>query len=113
MFERDKNHPCILMWSLGNESGSGPVHAAMAAYLRHADGSRPIHYEGGGSCTEATDVICPMYARVHQAAALARRPGDKRPVILCEYAHAMNNSSGNVHEYWEAFYGVEGLQVGA
>lgn len=71
-----------------------------------------IHYEGGGSQTEATDVICPMYARVHQIKRLAADPADRRPVILCEYAHAMGNSSGNVHAYWEAFDTVPGLQVG-
>jgi beta-galactosidase len=62
-----------------------------------------IHYEGGGSATAATDVICPMYARVHQVLKLADTPDEHRPVILCEYAHSMGNSTGNVAEYWAAF----------
>lgn len=94
MVERDKNHGCIILWSLGNESGYGPAHLAMAGYARARDPSRPLHYEGGGSTTPATDVMCPMYARVHQIHALAARPGDNRPVILCEYCHAMGNSTG-------------------
>jgi len=101
MAERDKNHPAIIMWSLGNEAGYGPAHAAMAAWLRARDPTRPLHYEGGGSRTPATDVICPMYARVGQMVALADS-ADHRPVVLCEYAHSMGNSTGNVHKYWEA-----------
>ncbi|KAL4457400.1 hypothetical protein ABPG75_012265 [Micractinium tetrahymenae] len=112
MFERDKNHPSILLWSLGNESGYGPAHLAMAGYLRARDSSRPIHYEGGGSRTPATDVICPMYARVHQTLALGSLPGETRPVILCEYCHSMGNSTGNIHKYWEAFEAHPHLQGG-
>lgn len=101
-------------WQKG-QPGSGPVYPRAKSFRD----SFPIlvvsqiHYEGGGSCTAATDVICPMYARVDQAKSLAQRlqPGDRRPVILCEYAHAMGNSSGNVREYWEAFECVNGLQV--
>lgn len=66
MMDRDKNFPCICIWSLGNESGYGPAHLAMAGYVRAKDPSRPVHYEGGGSRTAATDICCPMYARVHQ-----------------------------------------------
>uniref|UniRef100_A0A1D1ZZ97 beta-galactosidase n=1 Tax=Auxenochlorella protothecoides TaxID=3075 RepID=A0A1D1ZZ97_AUXPR len=112
MYERDKNHPAIIMWSLGNEAGYGAAHLAMAGYLRARDPSRLTHYEGGGSRTPATDIICPMYARVHQAEELAGNADDPRPVILCEYAHAMGNSSGNVAEYWRAFDGVEGVEGG-
>ncbi|CAD7702984.1 unnamed protein product [Ostreobium quekettii] len=103
MFERDKNFPCILMWSLGNESGYGPAHLSMAAYIRAKDPYTPVHYEGGGSRTPATDVICPMYARVEQVVSLAELPGETRPVVLCEYAHSMGNSTGNFKEYWDAF----------
>ena len=71
-----------------------------------------IHYEGGGSRTPATDVICPMYARVEQVEALASDPDEKRPVILCEYAHSMGNSTGNVDKYWNTFDRLEKCQGG-
>jgi beta-galactosidase len=112
MAQRDKNHPAIILWSLGNESGFGAAHVAAAAALRALDPSRPLHYEGGGSRTSATDIVCPMYARVHQALALGNDPGETRPVILCEYAHAMGNSTGNLREYWEAFESHPRLQGG-
>ncbi len=112
MYERDKNHASIICWSLGNEAGYGPAHLAMAGYLRARDASRPIQYEGGGSRTAATDVICPMYARTSQIAALAKDVEDKRPIVLCEYAHSMGNSTGNVHKYWKTFQELEKCQGG-
>lgn len=66
MYERDKTQPCVIMWSLGNEAGYGPAHDALAALLRAKDPSRPVAYEGGGSRTRATDVVCPMYPRLPQ-----------------------------------------------
>lgn len=93
---------CVVAWSLGNEAGYGPVHDSMAAYMRHRDRSRVIHYEGGGSSTPATDLLCPMYARLAQIETFAEKnPG--RPVVLCEYAHAMGNSGGGLAEYWHLF----------
>ena len=65
MYERDKNHACVFAWSLGNESGFGAAHASMAAFFRFRDPWRIVHYEGGGSMTSVTDLICPMYA-LHQ-----------------------------------------------
>ncbi|KAK9808191.1 hypothetical protein WJX73_006921 [Symbiochloris irregularis] len=103
MVERDKNQPSIIIWSLGNESGYGPNHLAMAGYVRGRDPSRPCHYEGGGAQTPATDIVCPMYARIHQIMKLADQEGETRPVIQCEYAHAMGNGLGNYREYWEAY----------
>lgn len=70
-----------------------------------------MHYEGGGARTAATDIVCPMYARVHQILALADEPGETRPVIQCEYAHAMGNGLGNYAEYWAAFESHPYLQV--
>ena len=93
---------CVIAWSLGNEAGYGPVHDSMAAYLRHKDVSRVVHYEGGGSTTPSTDLLCPMYARLAQITALAEEHAD-RPVVLCEYAHAMGNSGGGLAEYWHLF----------
>ena len=93
---------CIFAWSLGNEAGYGAAHAALAAYFHHTDSTRVVHYEGGGSATPSTDLICPMYARRAQIEQLATEHSD-RPVVLCEYAHAMGNSSGNMNDYWDLF----------
>jgi beta-galactosidase len=119
MVQRDKNHACILAWSLGNESGCGPNQAAMAAWIRAYDGTRPLHYEGaifgdwrGGRAL--SDIVCPMYAPVEAIAAWSQRPAadDPRPLILCEYAHAMGNSSGGLVDYFEAFERLAGVQGG-
>ena len=122
MVQRDKNHPCIIMWSLGNESGYGPNHDALAGWIRGADGSRPIHYEGAVSRNEggldwhgghlATDVVCPMYPSVEMIVEYGRDQSGKRPLIMCEYAHAMGNSCGNLQEYWDAIRTYHGLQGG-
>ncbi|KAL2609958.1 hypothetical protein R1flu_028531 [Riccia fluitans] len=112
MVERDKNHASIIYWSLGNEAGYGPNHDAMAGWVRSRDPTRPVHYEGGGSRTKATDVVCPMYMRVWDIVKIAQDPEESRPLILCEYSHAMGNSNGNIHEYWEAINRIHGLQGG-
>ena len=105
MVERDKNHPSVIFWSLGNESGCGPNHAAMAAWIRDYDPTRPIHYEGAvGEPRDPhyVDMRSRMYARIHQIVAMATDPRDERPMVLCEYAHAMGNSVGNLKDYWDA-----------
>ncbi|MBF9000944.1 beta-galactosidase [Vibrio nitrifigilis] len=122
MVERDKNHPSIIIWSLGNESGIGFNHHAMYQWTKQRDPSRPIQYEGGGANTAATDIICPMYARVDQYQGGANpkfaikdwigHPGEHRPLILCEYAHAMGNSLGSFNDYWQAFREYPRLQGG-
>ena len=120
MVLRDRNHPAVICWSLGNESGYGPNHDAMAAWMRHADGSRPIHYEGAISRSSsdwdrghaATDLVCPMYASIADLVQWATSTTDWRPLIMCEYAHAMGNSCGNLQEYWEAIESHHGLQGG-
>lgn len=164
MVVRDKNHPAIIFWSLGNESGYGPNHAAAAGWIREYDPTRPLHYEGAiskgqSSSTWAhggtgTDIICPMYAGIPeltewsdlvakhykknfpanptgaQLEALIRPTIYKehvnnprsaltdplhplaRPVILCEYSHAMGNSNGSLSDYFHLFRTKPGIQGG-
>lgn len=110
MVERDKNHACIIGWSLGNESGYGPNHDAMAAWLREREPSRPVHYHPAEEAP-VTDIIGPMYPPVSRIIELAQKP-DNRPIIMCEYAHSMGNSTGNLKEYWEAVDQYPRLQGG-
>lgn len=122
MVERDKNHPSVILWSLGNESGYGPNHDAMAGWMRFYDSSRPLHYEqatygwekGEVNGSVASDIICPMYASIERIVHWAQNPppGEKRPLILCEYSHAMGNSNGSLADYWKAFEENPGLQGG-
>lgn len=128
---RDKNHPSIIMWSLGNEAGSGPNHAAMAGWIRDFDITRPLHYEPAmGSPKEPdyidpsdpkylksndhshriqnpldqyyVDVVSRMYPSDYTAPLLANQQnGDHRPIFFCEYAHAMGNSAGNLKDFWD------------
>jgi len=112
MVERDKNHPSIIIWSMGNESGYGPTIDAMSGWVRGFDPGRPVHYEGGGADTPATDIICPMYTNVELIKERISRPSEARPLILCEYSHAMGNSNGNLFKYWKAFRRYPRLQGG-
>jgi beta-galactosidase len=164
MVVRDKNHPAIIFWSLGNESGYGPNHAAAAGWIREYDPSRPIHYEGAISKGQSfaswahnslgSDVICPMYSSLqelsdwsdfvtkHYSPGKSRNPEgaelealvrpsihqehlDKprtpivaplhplaRPVIPCEYSHAMGNSNGSLSDYFHLFRTKPGIQGG-
>jgi len=114
MVERDKNHPSIIMWSLGNESGSGPNHAAMAGWIKAYDPTRYIHYEGAQSNINGiptdppspdpayVDVISRMYWPIERMINLATADYDDRPVMWCEYAHAMGNSVGDLEAFWDA-----------
>jgi beta-galactosidase len=118
MVTRDRNHPSIIMWSLGNESGLGTSHHALAGWIRRADPTRPLHYEDavriegwadGGRAV--TDVVCPMYPSVDDIVAYAHSGAD-RPLIMCEYSHAMGNSNGGLADYWAAIDSCDGLQGG-
>ena len=117
MVQRDIHHPSVVMWSLGNESGAGTNHEAAAAYARNFDPSRPLHYEGGirgnwmGSHS-LTDVIAPMYPSINAIKEYAKSAKADRPLIMCEYSHAMGNSNGTLAEYWEAIEATRGLQGG-
>lgn len=100
MVERDKNHPSIIIWSLGNESGEGPNHAAMANWIHQHDPTRPLFYDSGDHAPYL-DILSKMYPRLDVLARAGQEPGETRPFIMCEYAHAMGNSPGNLKEYWE------------
>ncbi len=98
MVERDKNHPSVILWSLGNECGVGRNLTAMAAWARARDPSRPLHYEGDPSCS---DVYSRRYATHAEVDEIGER--NDRPFVLCEYAHAMGNGPGGLAEYAELF----------
>jgi beta-galactosidase len=104
MVERDKNHPSVVIWSMGNEAGDGPNFAAAYHWIKTRDASRPVHYCGstsnGGSNADINSFMYPSPKSVVELA--AKRP--TMPFILCEYSHAMGNSSGGLKEYWEIFY---------
>ena len=133
MVMRDKNHPSIIIWSLGNESGRGPNHAAMSGWIHEFDITRPVHYEPamGDPRLEGyidpsdprylksndhshriqnprdapfVDIVSRMYPGIYTPALLAGQDnGDKRPIFFVEYSHAMGNSNGNMKEFWDAF----------
>lgn len=110
MVERDKNHPSVIIWSLGNEAGDGPNFEATSAWIHHRDPSRPVHYERAGSAPH-TDIICPMYPRPSRLGEYASKP-ETRPYIMCEYEHAMGNGSGDFWSYWNQIYEKPYLQGG-
>ena len=111
MVERDKNHACVIVWSLGNEAGDGPNFQATSAWIKGRDNTRPVHYEQARD-RDHTDIVCPMYARIEHMIRYAQRNPD-RPMIQCEYAHAMGNSVGNLQDYWDAIESYPALQGGS
>lgn len=114
MLQRDKNHPSILIWSLGNESYGGNNFIKMHDFLKAADPSRVIHYEGifhYRRSEAASDIESQMYTRPADVEKYARSHAAK-PFILCEYSHAMGNSCGNLFKYWELFDKYPILQGG-
>ena len=110
MFERDKNHPAIIIWSLGNEAGIGPNFHNTYAWLKKQDSTRMVQYEQEWT-GPYTDIVAPMY---HSLAELTdySKSEDKRPLIMIEYAHAMNNSVGNLQDYWDVIENHPKLQGG-
>lgn len=110
MVERDKNHPCIVTWSLGNEAGDGVNFVATSEWIQQRDDSRPVQYERAG-LEEHTDIYCPMYMSIEGMVRYAQKSPD-RPLIQCEYAHAMGNSCGGLQDYWIAIETYDALQGG-
>jgi beta-galactosidase len=123
MAERDKNHPSVIIWSMGNESGYGPNFAAISGWLHEFDPTRPVHYEGAqGKIKDppTVDIIGRFYPRLatepyampedpwnlrwNKLLEIAQRTNDNRPVLATEYAHAMGNAVGNLQDYWNEFY---------
>ncbi len=110
MFERDKNQPSVIIWSLGNEAGNGVNFYATYDYLKSVDTTRPVQYEqahGGKN----TDIMCPMYMKIGGMERYAEERGEK-PLIQCEYAHAMGNSVGNLKDYWDLIESYDIMQGG-
>jgi len=110
MVERDKNHPSVIIWSLGNEAGSGVNFRANAAWIKERDKTRPVQYEQAWT-EDYTDIVCPMYPLLKDIKDFVALE-EGRPYIMCEYSHAMGNSTGNLQEYWDLIESEECLQGG-
>ncbi len=110
MVERDKNHPSVIIWSLGNEAGDGVVFDATYGWIKERDPSRPVQYERALT-GKNTDIFVPMYAGIERLEEWAASEPD-RPLIMCEYAHAMGNSVGNLQDYWDVIEEHAVLQGG-
>jgi beta-galactosidase len=112
MFERDKNYPCIIGWSLGNESDFGPNYEATYNWLKKNDkAQRPVQCNRAGEGA-FTDIVCPMYHKTNDMERYAQNGNSYRPYIQCEYAHAMGNSTGNFQEIWDVVMKYPILQGG-
>jgi len=119
MVERDKNHPSVIIWSLGNEAGDGRNFVATYNWIKKRDDTRPVQYERAEKITsypeKHTDIWCPMYPPkeyLEHYGLNAGKPGYDRPLIMCEYAHSMGNSTGNLRDYWDVIELYPVLQGG-
>ncbi|MBR3893156.1 MAG: beta-galactosidase [Alistipes sp.] len=111
MVERDKNHPSVIIWSMGNESSDGEVYTEAYKWIKERDKSRPVQFEqayGGPN----TDIACPMYPSIADMKRYAERENPPKPYIMCEFAHAMGNSTGNFREYFDIMEGHPHMQGG-
>lgn len=111
MQEQDKNHPSVIIWSLGNECGNGPVFHDGYKMLKERDKTRPVQFEQAGEDWN-TDIVCPMYPEVRNMKRYASDTSKKRPYIMCEYSHAMGNSNGNFKEYYDIIMNSPKMQGG-
>jgi beta-galactosidase len=116
MVERDKNHPSVIIWSMGNEAGDGHNFLNGYKWIKGRDVSRPVQYERAEKSTNTperhTDIWCNMYATIEEIEAYAKDVKNDRPMIMCEYAHAMGNSTGNFQDYWDVIEKYPKLQGG-
>ena len=118
MVQRDRNHPSVIFWSLGNEAGTGPNFENAAQWVRQNDPTRLLSYLGHGTLGEEhkpndyVDIYAPMYDDIEKMADYAQDPRYKQPMIQCEYAHAMGNSLGNLEDYWQTIRAHKKLQGG-
>ncbi|MCM4157283.1 glycoside hydrolase family 2 TIM barrel-domain containing protein [Gramella sp. AN32] len=111
MVERDKNHPSIIIWSLGNESGNGQIFYDAYDWIKQRDTTRMVQFEQAGE-NRNTDIVAPMYAGIQSMKKYAEDDTQERPYILCEYSHAMGNSNGNFQEYWDIIDSSPKMQGG-
>ncbi len=110
LVKTDRNHPSIIIWSMGNECGNGAVFHDAYKWIKNEDKTRPVQFEQAGEDWN-TDIVCPMYPRIDKMKEYAKSD-KKRPFIMCEYAHAMGNSSGNFQEYWDIINSDKKMQGG-
>ncbi len=110
MLERDKNHPSVIIWSMGNEAGDGVNFTKAYKYIKDRDLTRPVHYERALQGAN-TDIYCPMYSSIEHIESYGKSPSQK-PLIMCEYSHAMGNSNGNLQDYWDVIEKYPNLQGG-
>ena len=111
MVERDKNHPSVIIWSMGNESSDGEVYTEAYRWIKERDRSRFVQFEQGYGGPN-TDITCPMYPPIAEIKAYAERENPTKPYIMCEFAHAMGNSTGNFREYFDIMEGHPHMQGG-
>ncbi len=111
LVERDKNAPSVILWSLGNECANGPVFYDAYKWIKNRDNTRLVQFEQSKENAN-TDIVCPMYPTIEYMKEYASRKQVDRPFIMCEYSHAMGNSSGNFQEYWDIIRGSKNMQGG-
>ena len=111
LVERDKNHASVIIWSMGNECGNGPVFHEAYTWIKQRDPSRPVSFEQAGEDVD-TDIVAPMYPGMDHMRKYAEATDKTRPFIMCEYSHAMGNSNGNFQEYWDLIRAHPHMQGG-
>ncbi|HEU4902968.1 MAG TPA: glycoside hydrolase family 2 TIM barrel-domain containing protein, partial [Flavisolibacter sp.] len=109
--ERDKNHPSVIIWSMGNETGNGKVFHDAYLWLKRRDSLRPVQFEQAGEDWN-TDIVCPMYPGIRDMKRYGADQSKTRPYIMCEYSHAMGNSNGNFQEYYDIIRSSKNMQGG-